>query len=55
MKMQRITSPFSVYEHPTTFSNTLYPREMHELKNCNYPFSRVDERVHENKIPFKGS
>jgi hypothetical protein len=28
---------------------------MCELKNSNYPFSRVDERAHENTITFKGS
>jgi hypothetical protein len=53
MKMQPITNPFFVNEHPTTFSNTLHPREMQELKNSNYPFSRVDERAHENKIPLR--
>ena len=45
---------FTVDEHPTTFSETLDPRGMHGFKISNYPFSRVDERIQENKITFKG-
>ena len=53
--MQRIANPFlTVDEHPTTFSETLDPRGMHGFKISNYPFARVDERIQENKITFKG-
>ena len=53
--MQRIKIPFFIVdEHPTTFSETLDPRGMHGFKISNYPFSRVDERIQENKITFKG-
>ena len=45
---------FIVDEHPTTFSEILDPRGMHGFKISNYPVSRVDERIQENKIPFKG-